>query len=345
MARTAEDVIIAIISVAMMIIGDILTTMFCKNIYCRGNDKNESKRASNETNRKVTITSVIIFTCFIMQINIRAIEHIIIIASNNYTRDESIAGSIAILFYMFGLLGIVLVFIFRIVYTFRNGSLSIFSFSANTIKFLYISYGINIALVIIVFCVRFIDVPFVLTIFATIFVIHYFINYIVCFILFIKRITLMINYKIDNHLSNDHNQQEMDTLSEDKENTQTVNAISENEVIFEIDSIDLLIRYSLMVSIGFVTTFISILVAMVAIGVELYDFEEVLRQIDSFINALCIYLLFGFGKNLYHKLCKLCDTCLKTWFVKNAVKQRVNDDDDNKLTVQETNTLLFEQIV
>lgn len=351
----AEDIIITVVAVILMITGDILCVYFCKNI-CKNstNDKNNQQRIVKS--KKISVISVIVFTNFLITINIQTIGSIMYISSGSKVTNtiDSIYSSAGI-FYTIGILGIVLIFILRIAYTFQ-GSLSIFSYSSQTIKILYASFIINIIWLPLIFVSLFINNFLIVSLFAGIFNIHYFTNYVICFVLFIKKIIVMIKYKLENHSDDKNNQELIETANHETSSNQVeINNNSSppnddemiNDVVFEIDSIDLLIRYSLLVLIGFTTTIITIISGIISIitydqeqGSN--DFENMLFSIDSFVNALCIYLLFGFGKCLYYKLCKQCDKYAKNCFIDRLVFKRI--DPDGQLTVEQSKALLFETL-
>ena len=46
---------------------------------------------------------------------------------------------------------------------------------------------------------------------------------------------------------------------------------------------------------------------------------------DSLINLFCIFILFGFSKNIYFKLCHCCDKCAKKCYIQTIMKQHKND--------------------
>ena len=120
---------------------------------------------------------------------------------------------------------------------------------------------------------------------------------------------------------------------------------AKNQVI-EVKSIDSLIRYALMVFIGFVTTFIVLINGVIQVtngGVHQYRLADLVLPLDAMINMLCIYLLFGFGEKLYYKLCICCDGCLKNCFVNRILSKRGSADDD-ELNVQQSKNLLFQTI-
>ena len=104
---------------------------------------------------------------------------------------------------------------------------------------------------------------------------HYIINYIMCFVLFMKKVIVMTRYKIDNYLVSKSDETEMVTIksntTEDKaEKERTENDIG-TDVIFEIGSIDLLVRYSLMVLMGFISTFFTLISGIIVSSTSFWD--------------------------------------------------------------------------
>ena len=197
---------------------------------------------------------------------------------------------------------------------------------------------------------------------AVITVLHYYVNYISCFVLFIKKIVIIINYKMDNYTPNTtstpSNMDTMDTMdttndvelvgTNESDNISPSNKADDNKVI-EVTTIDALIRYTLVVFIGFVSTLVAMMNGMTQLNQEEEStgLAELVLITDSLVNILCIYLLFGFGEKLYYKLCGCCDRGLKNCFVKRVLSKRSGNDGDDaltQLTAQESKTLLFKTI-
>ena len=193
---TVEGAIAAVLSLMLTIINVVLLVYFYRNLYCIPKQNGSSTDTSN---KKFTITSTIIITCFSFAITMRGIANVIYLSGNDSWQGFYNYTSI---FWVLGILGIVLVFIFRVVYTF-TGSLSIFAYSSTTIKALYISFIISILYVPIGIGILYSGSNILLAIFTLIFMIHYYTNYILCFILFIKKIVVIINYKMDNYNKQD----------------------------------------------------------------------------------------------------------------------------------------------
>ena len=346
MSLRAGNIFSAITSIALMIVADILCLYFCKNTCCSKND--HSTTSMVKSNKKITIISSIVFITFIIAINIGALGSISYLSIANSATIYYI-NYLAAIFYYVGMMAIVLVFILRIIYTFSADSkLSIFAYSTKTIIILYATFILNIIQIPIIFIMvisNSLNAAFIL---SGILVIHYVVNYIACFVLFIKKIIVMIRYRIDNRseaANNNINSQEMNTMtttSEQATATKQSRIANKTDVIFEIGSIDLLIRYSLLVLTGFTSTVLSLVVGIIIFRIYddgYNDFENLIFRIDSFINALCLYLLFGFGKTLYYKICKSCDRCLKNCFLNSVIK-----GNNDELTEEDAKHLLFETI-
>ena len=342
---TAAGVITAIISIMCMILSTILLVYFYRNI-CNNQTTNMDK-----SNKKLTITSTIMFTSFALAVTIRGFGYIAYLSGSDAWTSIDAFGTI---FWTIGILGIISVFILRIVYTFTE-SLSVFAYSPTTIKALYASFAVSIILVIIGFIIYYfyqtsgsqgsVVALFILTV---ILFIQYYINYVVCFILFTKKIVVIINYKMDNYQK--QNIELEPQLSATNTNTATPETpqddderVNNNQVI-EVKSIDSLIRYALLVLIGCISTLIVFLNGIIQISIEANQsgFSDLTIQIDSIVNMLCICLLFEFGEGLYYRLCSCCDTCLKNCFVKRILRNR--DEENDPLTVQQSKTLLFKTI-
>ena len=81
-------------------------------------------------------------------------------------------------------------------------------------------------------------------------------------------------------------------------------------------------KYSVVVSWALISTSLTIIYASIAFQGEqklsVYNGYEFALTIDSFINGICLYLNYPFGKRLYVKLCKNCDKCFEGICVKIA---------------------------
>ena len=141
----------------------------------------------------------------------------------------------------------------------------------------------------------------------------------------------------------------MDTVKSDDDD---IDERSEKNKVIEIKSIDSLIRYAVIVFIGFLSTLLVFIHSIInfitgySIGGgnddDEYHLGYLVLTMDIMINMLCIYLLFGFGEKLYYKLCICCDKCLKNCFVKRMLNKRVGVD--HQLTLQQSKALLFKTI-
>lgn len=97
----------------------------------------------------------------------------------------------------------------------------------------------------------------------------------------------------------------------------------DNTVITDLDSINKLVRFFVLVLVGFTGTLCFLLVTSgqvayrYVLGVEKSDFtaQNIVLSIDCLLNGICVILLFGFGKSVYYKCCVLCDDCMKNWFI------------------------------
>ena len=349
MSKLAADIVATIITYILTILGNILCIYFCKYICCdnKNNDDTRSNKI-NKSSKKVTLVSSIVFLLYIAALNISMLRNIIYHAIGFENGDDiQLAFDFSIvIFYLIGILGIVLVFILRIVYTLNSVS----SYSKNVIKILCISFAVNIIevlLFLILFGLGARPWTFVV---IFIFIIHYLSNYIACFILFIKKVFQMMRYKIDNYqVSISKTEQEMTTMNPDENSEKDrVDNVSDNDAIFEIGSIDLLIRYSLLVLTGFVSTFLldvmGVIVRIITTDIGANDFDVLSFRIDIFVNMLCIYLLFGFAKGLYYKICVKCDRCLKKLVLSKILKSDGGGNDGNKLDEEQTKMLLFETV-
>ena len=162
-------------------------------------------------------------------------------------------------------------------------------------------------------------------------IILFFGNYIIFAILFWRKMVEMIKYKIV-YIHNESKRQ-----------------------VIDITSMERLVRYTLLVLMGLLTTIIGILTIVIdfLIRGELGDVDPafIAIGIDCTVNALCICLLFGFSKKLYDKLCSKCHKTLKNTLItnvferqerKNRERHDIELDDGSELkTKQELQDLIF----
>ena len=165
-------------------------------------------------------------------------------------------------------------------------------------------------------------------------IILFFGNYIIFAILFWRKMVEMIKYKIV-YVHNETKRQ-----------------------VIDITSMERLIRYTLLVLMGLMTTIIGIMTIVIDFYIrgELGDVDPafIAIGIDCTVNGICVCLLFGFSKNIYDKLCNCCHKTLKntliTYVFEREERKKVQDkneleleiDDDNQLkTKQELQDLIF----
>eukprot|EP01084_Bolivina_argentea_P082111 148696_1 len=222
---TVYVLLVVLTSAICSVITYPISIHFCVNICCR---KNKHEDAKEKSNKKINITSIFVYACYCIVIHCYVIQGILELSNNR--RHVKTTVRIAELFYFFGQLCILFVFVLRIQYTFI-GPLSMFAYSSNTIKFTY-------CLIILVFMLIIIAVPveqfseisgYIIMIFI---LILYIVIYLFLSILFIKKVIVMIQYKIDRENNND---------------TGNNNNNNNNADVINVTSMDLLIRYSLLV--------------------------------------------------------------------------------------------------
>eukprot|EP01084_Bolivina_argentea_P019224 35768_1 len=213
-----------IFAVIAFVLGSILLVPFCflaiffyKNICC----KNESYLANN----KITIWSIIVFSlCFVGYISLVAGDIYAVAVEYN----ASISTTFGLL-YAISWLIYPLIFILRIHYTF-TGPLSTFACSAKTIKLLYISYIFMVILFLVFVVSAAGQIAIVLTLSLPLWVISYLIIYIVLIVLFLKKVIVMIRYKVD-YPSNK-------TVEMEENPDNTNNTDDTNNAVIEITSIN-----------------------------------------------------------------------------------------------------------
>ena len=309
---TWEGIIVSIGTFTITILCCVLSLFFYKNVCCQ----NELP----SSNRKITIASIITFTSFLISAIFSTIAFILyLLRQESFTILDEISG----IFYIIGIFGLALIFILRIDYTF-TGSLSIFAYSSKTIKMLYSSWlstMIYIPLIYIAFNYQWVILS---VIFLVLFLIHYGAVYILCCILFVKRAFTIIDYYRE-QLSESENETDP-KMTEDIAGKDDTNNNNENTVI-NIDSIALLIRYTVLSFIGFITTLFTVItqIALAQRGFGI-NFADLVNSVDIFLNMLCIYSLFIFGKKLYYKSCGICDGCFKNCVLNKILENLPRDN-------------------
>ena len=213
----------------------------------------------------------------------------------------------------YGLCVIILLYLFTIRLLTLNDVKS--SSSNNNFVFGY-SKNVRILLVIgVVICHIFYQFAFILggTIGIIILCLMYGIFYTILVILYLKQIIMVLHFKIDNN---------------DK------NSINNNNIWFPV-SIKSLIQYCVLIIIGFVSTFITLIIVLFGRSfINNYHLSIAggfVVCIDSFINAIIAYCFYPFGEKFYHRLCAFMDKfCRKYILLKMAGKKyRYNDNTNN----------------
>lgn len=136
---------------------------------------------------------------------------------------------------------------------------------------------------------------------------------------FIKYIVLIASHKLENE------------KTKQSSNDTKLNIVIDEKGIKNM-SIEMLFRYLVSISVGFITTLISftfsivfsIIIAIVNVNLNgKVSLSETVIIFDATINLFCIYFLFDFEKPKwisFDKLCNLCNKCCKTKLIKQLIK-------------------------
>lgn len=216
-------------------------------------------------------------------------------------------------------------FIIRIDKTFKGTALDV---GQCRIK---LSYSISIIMLLIILFISIVNIDhqdfeselikFIEFIIVVIWVLINLIMSIVLIIVFIKRIDKIIIVGAVSHISEINDNQRY------TENTDNTTTNTDDTVINKMDSnlhqilkgsklLHVVIKHAVLVPIAIISKFISILSAafLAQIIRENYgesSMEILTLAIDSMVNCLVIYLLFGFNDKIYFKLCSSCHRCCK----------------------------------
>ena len=156
--------------------------------------------------------------------------------------------------YCFGVLLILLIFTMRMDYTF-DGSLIEFAYSRKMMNTLYGLVFLDIFVTIITLIITFIDPESIVGfIFAFLLIVLFIFHYILLTRLFSRKIIMLMNYKIKENNSNREN----NNNNNGKDKTST----NSHGVIVDVTSIDSLVRYTISVLIGFISTVLCFLIGM-----------------------------------------------------------------------------------
>eukprot|EP01084_Bolivina_argentea_P193201 331492_1 len=334
MGFTPLGYLIVIVSTIWLVLMIPLSVYFYKGICCNGTNEKYS-------NKKINVTSVIVFSCFLLGAGGIYASNIFVLLNGYNSTITTPSGA----FYGIGLILIQLIFILRIQYTF-TGTLSIFMYSATTIKLLYGLYFSNITLFLMAVISNILKIFFILTITAPLWIICYITNYILLITLLFKKIIVMMRYKVNiNGNQNENNTNDKTETTNGESVSVTTNGLPANGIMVEITSINLLVRFSLLSLISFITTMIVLLAALIdSIFINHLTrsdiaISNVVTLFDAMSNAICICLLFIFASDLYYKLCKFCDKCVKHCMI-SKVFQNTNE---NEAKQKEFKKLLFRE--
>eukprot|EP00483_Globobulimina_turgida_P004450 UN04459 len=112
-----------------------------------------------------------------------------------------------------------------------------------------------------------------------------------------------------------------------------------SQIVIDVTPTCSLIRYSLLVLIGFLSTLFHFLSAIL-FGAITTAGESWGPPLDSVINAICICLLFRFSTNIYYSVC-CCDACFARCFMRSVFKDAKNNEQEiyQQLLFEQTRTV------
>eukprot|EP01084_Bolivina_argentea_P316418 548466_1 len=156
-------------------------------------------------------------------------------------------------------------------------------------------------------------------------------------------VLLRIRYKqIINYSKNDA--KELETINN---LTDDIVDDAQDDVIdvISLDGIKNAIRFALLICIGIISTYISVVLAMIDLELLLSQNEHiptwtvVFQGIDLIVNALVVYLMFTFTTYSYRKCCGICDKCVETCCLRCMLSFNANDE--NQADTQQYATLVL----
>ena len=106
----------------------------------------------------------------------------------------------------------------------------------------------------------------------------------------------------------------------------------EETIDIQVSSIDSLIRYTLSVLIGFISSVLTLIIIFINVSIENRneddrDWLRMATSIDSLINICCVYILFQFCYKFYGKFCQCCDRFAKSYFIKRIIQDNADQKD------------------
>eukprot|EP01083_Nonionella_stella_P109542 319534_1 len=100
--------------------------------------------------------------------------------------------------------------------------------------------------------------------------------------------------------------------------------------VIELNTIENWTRYTFLISVGIVSTYVGNLVSNLALSVDAdpeYDGDRIiLMGVDAFVNALSLYFFFEFNTAAYDKYCKTCHYGCKQCFIQCVFRCAKGDD-------------------
>ena len=303
-----------IVSIICVLLSYIFSINFYGNIFRKNNTSgNNTPDSMSNKMKEVKIASIIAFTSFVFALHGMLVTSILHCANNDLWAVLEQATFFSE--YTIGLHAIMYTFVARIKYTFVD-SLSIFSYKPGTIKILMAAIILLFFQFVASLTIRG-SLPHLTYIWATLLTLYLpflVILYVVLIILLARKVIAMMKHKIrmfnHDHINNDND-----------------NESGTNDVI-NITSIETVVRYTTLASVSFVSTFLTVIAALIYFAVvpNRNDFDSInaFCVVDVFVNAICTCLMFDFqfSNDFYHKFFgKHFHPWLRNVFIKRVIRQ------------------------
>lgn len=336
-----QEWIVIVWSCIVAVISYPLMVYFCISINKHKNDLSET--GQNKFTRKITIVGIFSFVSLFMCVQMRCISKIFICVQG----FESVADiwlnilTLGGLFYFCGFFGLLYMLLIRLKDTFY-GRLSEFAPSKSSMKCVYGWYIGTISLLIICLIIfAIIGNGSWAGIALSLIFVSCISLYGVLWFMVSKKLMMVVAARVDRMDENTSNASNTNNTSNTKNDSN-----SNAGLMIDVGSIESLVRFTLVIIIGFTSTVIFIIakVFYAAISNKVFEIEfaDGLWVTDALINQICIVFLFGFSTNLYHRACNVFDKCLR-----NIIIKRIQHDDQKKAnnvhTKQEYENLIFGQ--
>ena len=256
------------------------------------------------------------------------------VGSNDYQAIRSVIWLIGGGFYLLGQWLLLLTFVLRLDVTFRD--LPFIRFNHVAVKTLYIAVSSLFILIILIFVTIGMELRTSTVAFAIIWAVINFGASSAMLVLFLHKVFEVMRFKASFALQNeDKPDEEQEPEAETEQNVV-------KPMTVQVKDVKSATRYALLVSIAITSTFITMIVMVIITMIhendqydndkELGALEYLFVGLDSLVNAWCLYLLFDFNEQYYHKICDcghllIEKCCIKCVIGKIAGIDDVADDD------------------